>query len=643
MLCTACERIFEDFVQDSNKRPHHETVADLESAAANYCWFCVIVLEELRRITMQSVDHIAIKRPLLQWSGFKNSSQSVSGVRISNRGTGIPKVNCSFYFLPISSRALCELEMAGEKDPLFGIGHHSDRIIPSNTGDPAVGKLALSWLKRCLNAHEKCDRNRDSKWFPPRLLDVTAQNPRLVITKIEPPKGPFATLSHCWGTNPTFLRLTGDRLEDMRVGIPLKDLPENFRNAVQICQSLQVKYLWIDSLCIIQSGEGSKMDWLHHVTTMRSIYSNSIVNIASTRAADATKSCFVERDPLHIKPHVINCRTPFSSKSDTVPHLVVYAELPRRGHQLTPLASRGWVLQERILAPRVLHFGTHQVFWECSESQNTCEAFPNGIPYQIFELPPFELPDKSDQGSDAASLCWQELIHTYTRCSLTKADTDKFVAFAGIVERMAAVFDDDYIAGFFRHELPRSLLWTIPRDFTPKASRKSAGVYRAPTWSWANTDVEIQLYEKYLEFYFYNSPPDIFLTTLIGHQVDLVDPGNKYGQLSRAELILSGRLVNLTWDNTSGITFTEFNVPELGYSARGAFFFFDSEADFYSDQKGVVILAIVGFYGGVDGLILRLEESKGTETYQRLGKGRLQGDGLPDRFAAIKERTILLI
>lgn len=57
-----------------------------------------------------------------------------------------------------------------------------------------------------------------------------------------------------------------------------------------------------------------------------------------------------------------------------------------------------------------------------------------------------------------------------------------------------------------------------------------------------------------------------------------------------------------------------------------------------------MILAIVGFEGwGVDGLILRLEESKGTETYLRLGKGRLYGNGIPDRFAAIKERTILLI
>jgi len=110
MLCTTCERMFEDFVQDSNKQPHHETVADLESAAVNYCRFCVIVLEELRRITVQSVDHIAIKRPLLQWSSFKNPSQSVSGVQISSWGTGIPEVDCSFYLLPISSRALCELE-----------------------------------------------------------------------------------------------------------------------------------------------------------------------------------------------------------------------------------------------------------------------------------------------------------------------------------------------------------------------------------------------------------------------------------------------------------------------------------------------------------------------------------------------------
>jgi len=33
----------------------------------------------------------------------------------------------------------------------------------------------------------------------------------------------------------------------------------------------------------------------------------------------------------------------------------------------SPLEGRGWTLQERFLAGRILHFG-HQMFWECWET-----------------------------------------------------------------------------------------------------------------------------------------------------------------------------------------------------------------------------------------------------------------------------------
>ena len=36
----------------------------------------------------------------------------------------------------------------------------------------------------------------------------------------------------------------------------------------------------------------------------------------------------------------------------------------------SPLSGRGWVLQERLLAPRTLHFGREQLFWECCECRH---------------------------------------------------------------------------------------------------------------------------------------------------------------------------------------------------------------------------------------------------------------------------------
>jgi hypothetical protein len=49
-----------------------------------------------------------------------------------------------------------------------------------------------------------------------------------------------------------------------------------------------------------------------------------------------------------------------------------------RGVEEAPLISRGWVVQERGLSPRTLHFGQEQMFWECLEL-TASEMYPAGF------------------------------------------------------------------------------------------------------------------------------------------------------------------------------------------------------------------------------------------------------------------------
>ena len=62
----------------------------------------------------------------------------------------------------------------------------------------------------------------------------------------------------------------------MCLEVPLKDLPLAFQHAVGITKRLGINYLWIDSLCILQSGKGSSEDWRKHLTEMRLVYSNCL-------------------------------------------------------------------------------------------------------------------------------------------------------------------------------------------------------------------------------------------------------------------------------------------------------------------------------------------------------------------------------
>jgi hypothetical protein len=140
-------------------------------------------------------------------------------------------------------------------------GESFNNSMPLNTGDPAVGRLAREWLGKCIGSHKSCDKNRKAHWFPARLLDLNGDEPRLLLTDTAEPQGSYATLSHCWGSEPSFLTLTASNLEDMQTGIPMAKLPRTFSDAITTTKTLRLSYLWIDSLCIIQSGDGATEDW----------------------------------------------------------------------------------------------------------------------------------------------------------------------------------------------------------------------------------------------------------------------------------------------------------------------------------------------------------------------------------------------
>ncbi|KAK8174976.1 hypothetical protein IWX90DRAFT_373819, partial [Phyllosticta citrichinensis] len=81
---------------------------------------------------------------------------------------------------------------------------------------------------------------------------------------------------------------------------PVEKLPKSFQDALAICNELGIKYLWIDSLCIIQSNEEANEDWLEHARLMADIYKNCSLNIAIDRASNPYQGAFVERIPMSL-------------------------------------------------------------------------------------------------------------------------------------------------------------------------------------------------------------------------------------------------------------------------------------------------------------------------------------------------------
>jgi hypothetical protein len=122
----------------------------------------------------------------------------------------------------------------------------------------------------------------------------------------------------------------------------------------------------------------------------------------------------------------------------------------------------------------------------------------------------------------------------YTRCSLTYLDKDIFVALEGIVEKLEALREDEYVAGFFRKDLPQCLLWSVgvPCRFPNGPS------VRAPTWNWASISEPV-VCAAY--------PFDEVLSDLIDVNMKPTSESNDSRRGCATELVLSGFIARAGW------------------------------------------------------------------------------------------------
>ncbi|KAI0149349.1 heterokaryon incompatibility protein-domain-containing protein [Pestalotiopsis sp. NC0098] len=310
-------------------------------------------------------------------------------------------------------------------------------------------------LRECEESHkEKCGRSENGSRAPTWLIkietpDDSERRCRLVKSFSEAPIQEYVTMSHRWQSElMDHLKLCTSNLEAYIDSVPMKSLPNQYADAVEVTWKLGLRYLWIDFLCIVQDND----DLPKEIGRMTDIYRNAYCNLSATSTEQGSGSLFFDRDytqlPLIFTPNDADIQCAIMDRFWSS----LFKEL-----DFEPLYNRAWVCQERLLARRNISFTKNLIFIECQSSID-CEIGP--------------------------------VTSKMTSCLRPAGVKYRLAAISGLARYIAGATKVDYLAGLWNSGLTLQLGWVPLHGAKYKNATKPS---RAPSWSWANTDMPVRL------------------------------------------------------------------------------------------------------------------------------------------------------
>lgn len=410
------------------------------------------------------------------------------------------------------------------------------------------------------------------------------------------PIEPYACLSHRWGFSKP-LQLLKDNKVDFTTTIPWDSVPQLFKDAMTVAVQLGLRFIWIDSLCIVQDDDA---DWQTEAASMASIYKNARLTIAASAACGSEESLFCHCSPLMLgKSLETSSRCPYTVRQQ-----------PRHSVRITPhvfpLRTRGWAFQERLLSPRVVHFGYDEVVWECRELKK-CECGYSNPTGDVALLDAFHKavsPCLSKSFSEDARRLWWIVVEQYTRLELTYP-RDRLMALAGVAQEIGAKYQAHlgrYFAGLWENELLLQYAWAADGLLSARPFP-----HVAPTWSWASITSPITYHKS------------SYIHTFQAEIIDIVTvPAcpSPFGQIASGSATLKGPAIEGIVESTNPCIVAVFGRPfdikedySLGVEGEGHI----------GDGTQVLLLAIVEhFYGAQKYLVLNPVKNE-KDLFERIG------------------------
>jgi len=445
---------------------------------------------------------------------------------------------------PLSKGVLCSTEHAPKRGKDGSIDDGCYQLYPRS--EQLRDMQISSWRYSSVNMPAE-----SAPLLPTRYIHVDSNPPQLCLADSDS-RGYYIALSHCWGKSRPLVTTTATLADHMK-GIPVKNMPQTFRDALVIARELGLEYLWIDSLCILQD---SREDWEKESARMGSVYGNAFLTISAGASDDSEQGIFRPRPVRPGPPVEVRC-----NDSDFEPIYIDYRANNTPFEEPQSTDSRAWCFQEMALSPRVIVYGREMLGWLCDSTTDVEHG--SVAEHEEDPSPPLLAPRLNSKPAEnplqnAGSLFelfhyshererqvgrWASMVNAFSRRKLTR-ESDRLPALSGIVKELQLQTGDEYLAGLWRQDIWHDLQWDVDILFADKdAEWRRPVTYRAPSWSWASIEgpIYMDLHPSELEKAHGDVSPPADDVRLLDAKIYTVGH-NPYGELRGGYLKLSTRL-----------------------------------------------------------------------------------------------------
>lgn len=374
---------------------------------------------------------------------------------------------------------------------------------------PLVADLRLfkKWKELCTATHgEKCQPEKMHNSRRPlmiRLIDVKQK----CLIEADSETVSWVALSYVWGTK-SFPVLKLDMLDEFKKPGAFSEpwVPDTILDAIKVTKGIGERYLWTDSLCIIQNSATDKVSYIGHMDIIYGLATLTIVNGAGDSAFSGLPGTRPSTRSEIQEPFQVNGVWAMKSLDPSG------SGLSSSFVSDSKWITRGWTFQEGILSQRMLVFAPEVVYWECKqatwredacwelpdhEEQNQAVFYRSALSDSIFQ-------DLWNPSVEKFDKVYQSLVRRYSERILSHGN-DRLNAFAGVLTALQNATGIDFIWGLPKRFLGTALTWpaynTVSKrqDTKCKVKLNSGDLVDTllPSWSWVGWITEVYFEELF--------------------------------------------------------------------------------------------------------------------------------------------------